>query len=244
LPELGDANSQNCSSRPDLLNAAVACRCSVHGCARIFATRNLSRTWNGKSPSRKSTSETARDLFRSVSSCLIPTRVRGPFLQLTLAARVAMHTSTIFAYDRAMGVSINVQAVHARKLAAVRREVAPGGVSSAWKPALDKVWELVHSQPDCGPTATTFFCINIRQHRAPQCCATSVSRSRAHLNPRARCTRPNTRRRSRRGHPPRPLQSYARDARCDYRMDGGESKGVRRIFVGDLRRPHARSGRH
>ena len=46
-----------------------------------------------------------------------------------------------------MGVSINVQTVHARRLAAVRREVAPGGVSSAWKPALDKVWELVRSRP-------------------------------------------------------------------------------------------------
>jgi effector-binding domain-containing protein len=46
-----------------------------------------------------------------------------------------------------MSVSVNVQIVHPRKLAAVRREVAPGGVGSAWGPALSKVWEFVRSQP-------------------------------------------------------------------------------------------------
>ena len=34
-----------------------------------------------------------------------------------------------------------------RKLAAVRREVEPGAVGSAWRPALDKVWGFVRSQP-------------------------------------------------------------------------------------------------
>ena len=33
------------------------------------------------------------------------------------------------------------------KIAAVRRHVAIGGVASAWKPALDKVWEFLRSQP-------------------------------------------------------------------------------------------------
>jgi len=46
-----------------------------------------------------------------------------------------------------MAVSVNVQTVHPRKLAAVRREVAPGAVGSAWRPALDKVWEFIRSQP-------------------------------------------------------------------------------------------------
>src|SRR5262245_47773832 len=46
-----------------------------------------------------------------------------------------------------MPVSINVQSVHHRKLAAVRREVAPGAVGSAWGPALKKVWEFLRSQP-------------------------------------------------------------------------------------------------
>jgi len=42
---------------------------------------------------------------------------------------------------------VNVQTVHHRKLAAVRRDVAPGAVGSAWRPALDKVWEFLRSQP-------------------------------------------------------------------------------------------------
>ena len=46
-----------------------------------------------------------------------------------------------------MSVSVNLQTVQSRKLAAVRREVAPGAVGSAWKPALDKVWEFIRSQP-------------------------------------------------------------------------------------------------
>ena len=46
-----------------------------------------------------------------------------------------------------MPVSVNVQAVHPRKLAAVRREVAVGKVGSAWGPALDKVWPFIRSQP-------------------------------------------------------------------------------------------------
>jgi effector-binding domain-containing protein len=46
-----------------------------------------------------------------------------------------------------MPVSVTVQTVHPRKFAAVRREVAPGGVGSAWGPALGKVWEFIRSQP-------------------------------------------------------------------------------------------------
>jgi effector-binding domain-containing protein len=45
-----------------------------------------------------------------------------------------------------MSVSVNLQTVLPRKLAAVRREVLPGGVGSAWGPALDKVWEFLRSQ--------------------------------------------------------------------------------------------------
>ncbi len=46
-----------------------------------------------------------------------------------------------------MPVSVNVQAVHPRKLAAVRREVAPGAVGAAWGPAVGKVWDFIRSQP-------------------------------------------------------------------------------------------------
>jgi hypothetical protein len=46
-----------------------------------------------------------------------------------------------------MPVTVNVQSVHPRKLAAVRREVAPGAVGSAWGPALDQVWKFLRGQP-------------------------------------------------------------------------------------------------
>lgn len=45
-----------------------------------------------------------------------------------------------------MPVSVNLHTVHPRKLAAVRREVAPGAVGSAWGPAIGKVWDFVRSQ--------------------------------------------------------------------------------------------------
>ena len=48
----------------------------------------------------------------------------------------------------AMPVCVNVETVHARKLAAVRREVAPGSFGSVWPPALDKVWKFIQSHPE------------------------------------------------------------------------------------------------
>jgi effector-binding domain-containing protein len=45
-----------------------------------------------------------------------------------------------------MPIPVSVQTVDPRKLAAVRREVAPGAVGSAWGPALAKVWEFIRSQ--------------------------------------------------------------------------------------------------
>ena len=46
-----------------------------------------------------------------------------------------------------MPVAVEVHTVRPRKLAAVRREVEPGAVGSAWGPALGKVWEFIRSQP-------------------------------------------------------------------------------------------------
>ena len=46
-----------------------------------------------------------------------------------------------------MPVSVDVQTVHPRKLAAVRREVPAGAVGAAWGPALGKVWPFIRSQP-------------------------------------------------------------------------------------------------
>ena len=45
-----------------------------------------------------------------------------------------------------MPLLVNVQTVHARKLAAVRREVPSGAVGTAWGPALGKVWRFIRSQ--------------------------------------------------------------------------------------------------
>jgi effector-binding domain-containing protein len=43
---------------------------------------------------------------------------------------------------------VTVEVVRPRKLAAVRREVALGGVGGAWGPALGKVWDFLRRQPD------------------------------------------------------------------------------------------------
>ena len=42
---------------------------------------------------------------------------------------------------------VTLQIVHPRKLAAVRRAVAPGGVGAAWGPAVSKVWDFLRGQP-------------------------------------------------------------------------------------------------
>lgn len=46
-----------------------------------------------------------------------------------------------------MTVPVNVQPVRPRTLAAVRREVPPNEVGSAWGPAVGKVWDFIRSQP-------------------------------------------------------------------------------------------------
>ena len=46
-----------------------------------------------------------------------------------------------------MSLTVSVRTVAAVKLAAVRRQVAIGGVGAAWRPALDKVWEFIRRQP-------------------------------------------------------------------------------------------------
>src|SRR5260370_26338944 len=63
-----------------------------------------------------------------------------------------------------MPVSVNVQTVHPRKLAAVRREVAPGAVGSAWGPALGKVWEFIRRQPGLRTDGHNIFL----HHHPPQ----------------------------------------------------------------------------
>jgi hypothetical protein len=46
-----------------------------------------------------------------------------------------------------MSVTVSVRTVSAMKLAAIRRQVTIGGVGSAWRPALDKVWRFLRTKP-------------------------------------------------------------------------------------------------
>ena len=46
-----------------------------------------------------------------------------------------------------MSIRVSVRTVGSLKLAAVRRRVTTGGVGTAWRPALDKVWEFLRTQP-------------------------------------------------------------------------------------------------
>src|SRR5262244_3935061 len=43
---------------------------------------------------------------------------------------------------------VSIQVVPARMLAAVRRQVRIGEVSTAWRPALDQVWQFLRQRPD------------------------------------------------------------------------------------------------
>ncbi len=78
-----------------------------------------------------------------------------------------------------MPISVNVQAVHPRKLAAVRREVTRGAVRSAWEPALDKVWKFIRSQPDLRTDGhNIFFYRHPTQPGAPILCDFGVEVTR------------------------------------------------------------------
>src|SRR5262249_56774656 len=63
-----------------------------------------------------------------------------------------------------MTVSVNVQTVHPRRLAAVRREVAPGEVGSAWGPAVGKVWDFIRSQPGLWTDGHNIFVYHQAMH--------------------------------------------------------------------------------
>jgi effector-binding domain-containing protein len=46
-----------------------------------------------------------------------------------------------------MRVPVRLETVGARTLAAVRREVLPREIGSAWGPALSKVWDFIRTEP-------------------------------------------------------------------------------------------------
>jgi effector-binding domain-containing protein len=78
-----------------------------------------------------------------------------------------------------MRVRVTLQTVPPRKLAAVRREVAPGAVGSAWGPALGKVWEFLRSQPDLRTDGHNIFLYHHPTQRgAPILCEFGVEVTR------------------------------------------------------------------
>jgi effector-binding domain-containing protein len=78
-----------------------------------------------------------------------------------------------------MRVRVALRTVHPRKLAAVRREVAPGAVGSAWGPALGKVWEFLRSQPDLRTDGHNIFLYHHPTQRgAPILCEFGVEVTR------------------------------------------------------------------
>jgi effector-binding domain-containing protein len=69
--------------------------------------------------------------------------------------------------EERMSVSVTIQIVQPRRLAAVRREVPLGGVGAAWGPALGKVWEFLRSQPGLRTNGHNVFLY----HHPPQSAA-------------------------------------------------------------------------
>jgi effector-binding domain-containing protein len=51
------------------------------------------------------------------------------------------------------------------KLAAVRRRVAIGGVGAAWRPALDKLWAFLRTQPGLRTDGHNVFLYHHPEHR-------------------------------------------------------------------------------
>jgi effector-binding domain-containing protein len=89
------------------------------------------------------------------------------------------HAIKILVYDRGMPVSVNVQTVHSRKLAAVRREVVPGAVGSAWAPVVGKVWDFLRSQPGLRTDGHNIFLYHHpKQPSAPILCDFGVEVTR------------------------------------------------------------------
>src|SRR5579883_714726 len=140
-----------------------------------------------------------------------------------------------------MPVSVNVQAVHPRKLAAVRCEVAVGEVGSAWGPALDKVWPFIRSQPGLWTNGHNIFLYHHpTQPGAPIQCDFGVEVTRtfeaagevyATETPAGEAAIAILR------------GPYERGVQSDRKLDSRQPEGVRGALVGDLRRSGSRSGR-
>ena len=96
-----------------------------------------------------------------------------------LASTVRVPEQPRLSYDRGMPVLVTVQTVPPRKLAAVRREVTPGAVGTAWGPALDKVGDFIRSQPGLWTDGHNVFLYHHpKQRGAPILCDFGVEVTR------------------------------------------------------------------
>jgi len=79
-----------------------------------------------------------------------------------------------------MTASVELQTVHRRQLAAVRREVAVGEVATVWGPAVGKVWDFIRSQPGLWTDGHNIFLYHHpEQAGAPVACEFGVEVTRA-----------------------------------------------------------------
>lgn len=61
-------------------------------------------------------------------------------------------------------MNVDVAIATPRKLAAVRRTVAPGGVGAVWKPALDQVWAFLRAHPGLRTDGHNIFVYRHPEH--------------------------------------------------------------------------------
>jgi effector-binding domain-containing protein len=81
--------------------------------------------------------------------------------------------------EQNVSIEVTVQIVTPRKLAAVRREVEPAKVGSAWRPAVDKVWDFLRSQPGLWTDGHNIFLYHDpKQAGAPLVCEFGVQVTR------------------------------------------------------------------
>ena len=76
--------------------------------------------------------------------------------------------------------AVSLQTVSPRMLAAIRREVAPGRVGTAWRPALDLVWAFLKTRPGLRTDGRNAFLYeHPRSRGAPIICWFGVEVTRA-----------------------------------------------------------------
>ncbi|MFF1881285.1 GyrI-like domain-containing protein [Pseudarthrobacter sp. NPDC058196] len=77
-----------------------------------------------------------------------------------------------------MTATVSLRTVHHRKLAVVRREIAPNDVGSAWGPAVGKVWDFIRTQPGLWTGGHNIFVYHHSNEPGPILCEFGVEVTR------------------------------------------------------------------